>query len=371
MNDQACKPLVSLIHRTRNALWCQRLNQSLWYGVCFTAITLLLAGAVHIALSRVSTLAWMALAMAPPLLAVLHVLFWQRPSSQYAAGVLDRRGSYNNLLVTAWEVLAIPRSQRSAGAEVVLRQAMDLSPEISIPVARAASSSWQGRYSVAPWGLMAIAIFLLQLPTQHSEGVTQSRTAAGYVAGGSGQRLQSLVAGGRQLDDHADAASASRVQSVRPEPTVQSPGSNPPASATTPGENIVAVDAIATRPEEQNPLADIPMPVAGKSATEQPRVSDKAALKREKGKPVSDGSGEQKGLQFESFARYTSGAAQQTIAGSGSVEFATPDAASLDTGSASGRGIHIEPGSVPYTNRFSLPQRLQIRSYYNHLEELP
>lgn len=366
--DEARTPFTALVQRARRILWGQRLRRSLWCSLWVSALSMLLLGAIHTGLAGVSPQLWMSLALVPPLLSVVYTLLWQRPTGEFVAAELDRRGDYDNLLITAWEALALSRSQRSAAAIVVLQEAENLSPQIRIPDGPAINSNWQTRFRVAPWGLIAIAVFLLQLPTQPDRDMAQYMDAAAHFGNGSGNvgdvRFGSTMSLDQQQADQSEAASVSGKYAP------QLAFSEQPPTDGSANSKDGKLDVIASSPDEQRSPGNKRIHATGERSMTQ---SENAGASRPDRQESAAGGEENSllSLQFEPVARQAAGAAEQTISGSSSITLSTTTIARANAGSATAGGVAIKPGSAPYDNRFSLSQRLYIKSYYRSLETMP
>jgi hypothetical protein len=367
MSERPHKELVTLVKRTRTLMWRQRLLQSLWYSSAVVSIGLLLAAAVHIRVAVVPASVWLPLALAPLALVTLYVLLWQRPSLAAAAAQLDRLGEYHNLLNTAWEVLGTPPERRLAGAHIVLCQARDLSARIAVPVSQLTSSSWQGRYGVGPWAVISIAVFALQLQVQQPVGVVLSAGTAGYLAADADWRRASELAENSPPADGQSPVFQSRgQQDMRPDSISALAGGQPPPDAAL--EGGLASDALRPGSSGTRKLGDASVGNETPKAIES--VGGEHEFGAEKSFPGIDESGEivTLGLQFEGFSRSTT-TPNSTIAGAGSVSLGTAHARALDKRAIPGKSIARAGVAAAYNNHFSLAQRLQIRAYFDHLED--
>lgn len=352
--------LLSLIDRSRNILWLQRLVHSLWPGCCIAAVALLLLAVAHVTLAPVPVSVWLPCTLAPPLLAALWVALWRRPSAAGAAAELDRRGAYDDLLVTAWELLATPPLHRPAGADVVLQRASDLCPGIQLPPVGAERSAWRGRFAAVPLTLLLVALFLLQLPSSRQPAWPQHHSIAGTTTGGD-RRQPATAAGGNSEGPQTAAAT-----------TTNAPLSRPPAVAAAPERAAPAqgIPPMAATPASPGNVIDQP---GALPATPTRKTAGSGNTDQDGAAPLTDqgrAAGGEIAVHYQDIARDIPAAGEQAIAGTGSAGLTDARIAQTDAVPPNHANISAQRLPAPYANRFSLSQRVQISAYFDRLEEM-
>ena len=249
----------------------------------------------------------------------------------------------------------------------MLCQARDLSARITIPVSQLTSSSWQGRYGVGPWAAIAIAVFALQLQVQQPAGVVRTAGTAGYLAADADwPEASELAQNSPPADGQSSVIQSRGQQDMRPGSTSTIAGGEPPPDAAL--ERGLASDALHPGSSSRRKLGDASVGNETSKAIES--VEWGHQFSAEKPGPGIDESGEIEtpGLQFEAFSR-SSTTPSSAIAGAGSVNLDTAHTGALDKRTIPGKSIARAGAAVPYNNHFSLAQRLQIKAYFDHLED--
>lgn len=361
MNDNGLTALVSLVRRTRNRMWRQRLLQSLWRGSWVAAAVLLILAIIHVAIVPVTMPVWLPCALVPPVLAALPVVLLRRPSAASAAAELDRRGAHDDLLLTAWEMLAMPPDERPLGARVVLHQAGAICPGIQPPQAESAMTPWRGRYGAIPLTALIVALFLLQLPTPRAPAPIGDNNVSAPTGG---SRVQPTAAAERfQPQEQPGTDTAANARAHRQDTLVASAGDTAAEGTRIPVEGDPPAGADAADSRDAAPSA---ADGADADPTE-PDVDGGSA-------PVSqpgEAAGELAATAYADIERAGSADSGQSIAGTqgAGLSGALPDMADPAPESRAANVGQRLP--APYTNRFSLTQRLQIRAYFDRLEDTP
>lgn len=356
MSDSPSTALLSLAQRVRNIIWRQRIIASLWYGCLIAAITLSLLALVHVAVAAVPVVLWLPCLLVPPALSALRSALWHRPSCAESTAELDRLGGYDELLVSAWDVLETPPRARPASAGIVLRQASAVCQDIQLSPVRTALSPWGRRYGQLPPILLLVTLFLFQLPTARLPEEPQlHKPASGLLQGYYPPQASATI---RPTQDPATAAGPAASARTEPGPgTPISPASKPSETGQLAGET-----------EASDSAGQVESAVAGQEAAP---VRSGKELGAAPGARREDSLGAAAEATFAEIARGNPGAAQRTIAGTGGSGLIAAQPAQTDPTGVHSAGVAAQHAPAHYANRFSLPQRLQIRAYLERLEDTP
>lgn len=154
--------LRALLRVARLRLWLAHGLEAASFAMWPGALLLLLAGGMHYSGWTQPPRLWIAAALVPVALALLHALIWRAPSQMGAARTLDRVFSAQALITSAWDVLD-GQSPRGPAARRVLagaeHSALRWYPELA---ARLPLGEWSRL--VVPAGLVLVGLFLLSLP---------------------------------------------------------------------------------------------------------------------------------------------------------------------------------------------------------------
>lgn len=361
MNDTDHAILISLIHRTRNRLWVRRLLQTLWYGFCLGVCLLFLLALVHILVTAIPVYVWLPCLTLPGLLMAFWAALRQRPTRADAAMELDRNGQHDELLVSAWEMLAMAPGERPAGAGPVLLRADEVCARIDLPGVLTTSSPWQGRFSSLPWILMIVAFFLLQLSTHGFHRQLPDQASTGYAqVDGRGMRH---IAGGYPTPDSSDReASISEKRQRDPASTYETAPNN--TSVQVPMEKVGG-SADATAKIQSG--SELQSGSSAQGAMQDGEDSD-IALSPE---PAISSTTDQAVTRFEDISRVGSADPSRAISATGNASFREQPTSPVDAQQARPITIAARPRGVNHNNLFSLSQRLQIQAYFDSLEETP
>ena len=361
MNGTDHAILLPLIHRTRNRLWGRRLLQTLWYGFCLGVCLLFLLALVHILVTAIPVYVWLPCLTLPGLLMAFWAALRQRPTCADAAMELDRNGKHDELLVSAWEMLAMAPGKRPAGAGPVLLRADEVCAQIDLPGVLTPSSPWQGRFSSLPWILMIIAFFLLQLSTHGFHRQLPDQASTGYAqVDGRGMRH---IAGGYPTPDSSNRdASISEKRQGDPASTYETAANN--TSVQVPMEKVGgSADAAA----KNKPGSELQSGSSAQGAVQDGEDSGIALPP----KPAISSTTDQAVTRFEDISRIASADASRAISTTGNAGFREHHNSPGDAHQAEPMNIAARPRGVNHNNLFSLSQRLQIQTYFDSLEETP
>lgn len=362
MNDTDHANLLSLIHRTRNRLWGRRLLQALWYGCCLGAFSLLLSALVHTLFAPVPVAVWLPCLTIPVLLMVLRAALRQRPTCANAAMELDRGGAHDDLLVSAWEMLAIVPGKRPAGAGPVLRRADDVCTRIDLPGVLTTPSPWLGRYRSLPWIVMIVALFLLQLSTPHFHGQLPDGTSTGY-AGSAEPWSRSVTRDNLSGQPSNNEGTVSGDWPPGPEAVTE----------TSPVETSVRERVLSAVNTTTGTVVEAARDtaVSGGAGAQDAAAAGGDENPASRGPPAGQAPADTVAQHFEDIARSHGTDPARAISTTGSTGFSEQPNSPGDAPWAVPVTAAAKARGVAHNNLFSLTQRLQIQAYFESLEETP
>ena len=246
--------LTALLRRARHSLWRWRGAQTLWYGVCASALALLCSGLIHILRMPVALNLWLSLLLIGPTVAGCYALLRQRPDDATAAAALDRRGDYQNFFRSAWEAHNMPAPRRPAGAVVLLQQAATLSPDVQTPADWSDAPRWYSRFVFLPWTILLSGLFLLQLPPAQVERSLSVPAMPPRTTVGDYYRGDQPWGDDEYSTKQGTALSAQAAPQRLESPRVQS-GEAPPEQVVALGEELTATLMLEESPDNREPAA--------------------------------------------------------------------------------------------------------------------
>lgn len=361
MNAVHPHALPRLVRHTRNTLWRRRVLRAAWQGCGVAAIALLALAAVHLAWRPVPLSAWLPCLLLPPLLAMSRAALWQRPGAAEAAAELDRQGACDDLLITAWELLARPATARPATAALVLHRADELCSRVRLVPGEAPLSAWRGRYAAAPVTALLIALFLLQLPTSPAPVPARENSTARLPGGAAGPWWPQ--------PDGTRAAAAAQAPASSDDSTAGAPATRPVAASGPPGgeATVRAADPAAGNGAHSTAVVAGPDPAG---AIDTGAAPGDAHPQRGGPQTGGDAAGGRVATGYEDIPRGGKESSRRLVAGTDSGALDAPQSARLDPQPVIARAATAAQRlPAAYSNRFSHAQRAQISAYFDRLEE--